>query len=317
MRPPVRLKEETMSNIYDLLKRAEEDKQAKGEGEEEHIVDIGDLEMKKMDLFPGFSTEEILAVSKEQGLPDGENVSVSPSCLTEMVQDIKKGLASLVRTALMGVEKANDAEFKKHSRDSVMKDYKKVDLVLRMLLSYIRMSQPILKKDTIHAILEEVLAGREKELRAKSITVVRKYHDQILETTVHEEQLRFILGSILQYTILATSVNGEISVVTKPVHLQKSLEEERIVPLKGRYSEVSIYCSYPGEHVSDLGKSLESSNFPQEEGLRSVVLVVRELVQKSQGSCEFEVDKKDLLRRITLRFPAERRQAVYYKPIHS
>ncbi len=306
-----------MSNIYDLLKRAEEDKQAKGETEDGPIVDIGDLEIKKMDLFPGFSAEEILAASKEQNLADGENVSVSPSCLTEMVQDIKKGLASLVRTALLGVEKANDAEFKRLSRDSVMKDYKKIDLVLRMLLSYIRMSQPILKKDTIHAILEEVLAGREKELRAKSITVVRKYHDQILETTVHEEQLRFILGSILQYTILATPAGGEISVVTKPVHLQKSLEEDRIVPLKGRYSEVSISYSYPGEKVTELGKGVEPPNFQQEEGLHSVVLVVRELVQKSQGSCEFEVDKKELRRRITLRFPAERRQAVYYKPVQS
>lgn len=125
---PIGLKEETMSNIYELLKRAEEDKEARGESEEMPIVEIGDLEIKKTDLFPGFATEEILAVSKEHGSPDGENVSLSPSCLAEMVQDIKKALASLVRTALLGVEKANDVEFTSHSRAGMMKDYKKIDL---------------------------------------------------------------------------------------------------------------------------------------------------------------------------------------------
>lgn len=179
------------------------------------------------------------------------------------------------------------------------------------------MSQPIVKKDTIHTILEELFARNQKEIQTKSIVVIKQYHDQILETTLHEEHLRFILGSVLQYAILATGANGEISVVTKPVHPLRSPDEEKIVPLKGRYSEVSIHCSYIGGLMGDPGKSPAAPSAPQEEGLHSVLLFVRELVEKNQGSFEFEVDKKELRRRITLRFPAERRQAVYYKPVRS
>lgn len=304
-----------MSTIYELLKKAEESKQPKGDGEGMPVLEIEDLELKETDNLRSSIMGEIPAASKEHTVSNGENVSLSSSCLIQMVQDIKVAISSMVRSSLVGLEKANDADLKKHSKSTIMKDYRKIDLVLRMLLSYIRMSQPMVKKETIHEILEELLTGSERDFQARSIVVTKQYHDQIPETTMHEEELRFILGSVLQYAILTTPVNGEITVITQPIHLHKSPEEEKIVSRKGRYSEVSIRCSHLDEQVGGAGKGPEALSPSQEGGVHSVLLVIRELMQKSQGSFELEIDKKELRKQITLRFPAERRQAVYYKPV--
>ena len=303
-----------MSTIYELLKKAEEGKLPRGDGESMPVLEIEDLELKQTDHLRGSMMEGIPTASKEHSVSNGEIVSLSSSCLIQMVQDIKVAISSMVRSSLVGLEKADDADLKKHSKSTIMKDYRKVDLVLRMLLSYIRMSQPMVKKETIHEILEELLTGSERDFQARSIVITKKYHDQLPETTMHEEELRFILGSVLQYAILATPVNGEITVVTQPIHLHKSPEEEKIVSLRGRYSEVSIRCSHHNEQMGGGGKVPEALSSSQEEGVHSVLLVIQELMQKSQGSFELETDRKELRKQITLRFPAERRQAVYYKP---
>ncbi len=297
-----------MSNIYELLKKAEDSKRPKGEGEEMPILEIRDLEIEKASGSPGPGLEEVLGGSQEPSLPEGESISLPAPCLIEMTRDIKKALDSMFRSSLLGLEKVNDPEVKRLSRTSVMRDYKKIDLVLKLFLSYVRMSQPVAKKDTIHAILEELLAGYQKELQDRSIVLTKDYHHQLLETTLHEEQLKFILGTVLQYAVLSASGNGEISVMTKPVLVQRLTEEEKIVPLKGRYSEVSIRWSFLGEPGKDSGRK-------PEEGLRSVLLIVRELLQKNQGNFEFQVDPRVSKKYITLRFPAERRQSFYYRPV--
>jgi hypothetical protein len=304
-----------MSNIYDLLKKAEDEKRTQSGNVP--ILEIGDLEARKSIDFSSPIMGEILARAEGVYLPDGEDVSLSSSCLIEMAQDIKRTLDAMFRSCLLGLEKANDAEVKRDSRASIMKNYKKIDLVLNIFLNYIRMSQPMIKKDTIHSILEDLLAGYQKELQDKSILVSKDYHAQLLEITVHEEQLRFILGSVLQYAILTTSVNGNLRVTTKPVVLQKSPEEEKIVSLRGRYSEVSIQCSFLERPSPDSRKKPEAPNPSQEEGFRSLLLVSRELVQRHQGSFEFKVDDRELRKCITLRFPAERRQSFYYKSARS
>ncbi len=104
---------------------------------------------------------------------------------------------------------------------------------------------------------------------------------------------------------------------TKPVLLQKAPEEEKIVPLKGRYSEVSIRCSLPENPVPDPGKRPEAPKPSQEEGFRSLLLVSRELIQRHQGSFELKVDDRELRKCVMLRFPAERRQSFYYKSARS
>ena len=304
-----------MSNIYDLLKKAEDDKRTRSE--DPPVLEVGALETTKAIDLSSPIMGEILARAEGVYLPDGEDIPLSSSCLVEMAKDIKKTLDAMVRSSLHGLEKANDAESKRDSRVNITKNYKKIDLVLNIFLNYIRMSQPVAKKDTIHTILDELLAGYQKELEDKSILVSKDYHAQILEITVHEEQVRFILGSILQYAILTTPVNGSLRVTTRPVLLQKSPEEEKIVPLKGRYSEVSIQCSFLERPAPDPGKKPGAPNPSQEEGFRSLLLVSRELVQKHQGSFEFKVDDSELRKCVTLRFPAERRQSFYYKSVRS
>jgi hypothetical protein len=306
---------EAMSNIYDLLKKAEDDKRA--QSGDAPILEVGALETSKAIDLSSPIMGEILARAEGVYLPDGEDIPLSSSCLIEMAKDIKKALEAMVRSSLHGLEKANEAEGKRDSRMSVMKNYKKIDLILNIFQNYIRMSQPVAKKDTIHTILDELLAGYQKELEDKSILVSKDYHAQLLEITIHEEQLRFILGSILQYAILTTPMNGSLRVGTRPVLLQKSPEEEKIVPLKGRYSEVSVLCSFLEKPALDPGKKPGAPNPSQEEGFRSLLLVSRELVQKHQGNFEFKVDDVEMRRSIIMRFPAERRQSFYYKSARS
>jgi nitrogen-specific signal transduction histidine kinase len=265
-------------------------------------------------------SEKKQPLSKDQGSQtrDG-SVSFTASFLTEMVQFIKNTLLSINNVNLLSVEKANDVEFRKYCRKSIYQDIKKIDSLLNALLNYININTPIVKKNTIHIILEEILEANEKQIQTKSIKILEKFEENLPETFIHDEQVRFILNSILQYAILSTPYEGSIGFLTRSIEEKGTGSTEdkgKVVPLKERRSiEVLIVSTSHKDALEQLEKPSEGPAVENEKEIGLILQLIRELIQRSQGMIEFEVDEKKTRTICTLRLPCERRQVVYYEPI--
>lgn len=254
-------------------------------------------------------------VPKEETLQNDESIAFSSSFLIEMAQFIKNTLVSINNANRLSMEKGDDLEFKKYCVRSVSHDIKKIDSILNTLLHYIHVNIPILKKNTIHLILEDILEAHEHSLQAKKIKVVRNFEENLPETFVHEEHVKFIINSILQYAILSTPRGGVIRFLTKSI-LQKGTGEDKIIPLKDRKSiEILIVSSDHESSLEPSENSPESPPFENEKTFGLILQLIKELVQRNQGLIEFEVDQKGSKTFFSMRLPGDRRKSVYYEPL--
>jgi light-regulated signal transduction histidine kinase (bacteriophytochrome) len=253
---------------------------------------------------------------KGKGPSNGQDTPFSSAFLIELVHRIKNTLTSIKKFTLVSADKFDDKEFRKQSLNKVTEDIRKIDSVLNSLLNYISINTPIVKSETLHLILEEILEANEKQLQNKQIKIFKKLEKDLPETSMHDEQVRFILNSIFQYAILSTPTNGIIGFLIKSLDGQKETPDKKISPKKnGAYIEVDI--GFMSNHTSS-GQSERTSGTahgPKEEGIQLILALVKEIIQKNRGEMIFQVDKKKPRTLITLKFPIERRKVIYYEPI--
>ena len=254
--------------------------------------------------------------SKENAPPGGiENFFLS-SFLPELIQSIKNTLISIKNTSLLSTDKFTDAEFRKVAPRSIAEEIKQIDSVLNSLLNYIHINTPIAKSNTISLILEEVLEANEKQILSKKIKIIKKCEKDLPETFIHDEQVRFILNSVLQYSILSTPAEGTIGFLIKSFDFHDGVFDEKISPERnGGYIEAAI--GFIGGKIStEQSKDIPSSPAIQKEEATKLILeLVKQTLQKNHGSMTHEVDPKKPRTLITLRFPIERRKVIYYEPI--
>ena len=273
-----------------------------------------------IDSFASFlkDSEKKAPPPKEPNLQVKEgSISFTSSFLIEMIQFIKNTLVSISNINHLSEEKFNDVEFRKYCHKSIYQDIKKIDSVLNALLNYINVNTPIVKKNTIHIILEEILEANEQQIESKKIKTLKKLERDLPETFVHDEQVRFILNSILQYAILSTPYDGSIGFLTRSIDQKGTgTGEEKVIPLKDRKNiEVLIISTGHKDPFEQLENAPEGPTIENEKTIGLILQLIRELIQRSQGMIEFEVDEKKTRTLFTLRLPCERRQVVYYEPI--
>lgn len=254
--------------------------------------------------------------SKEKVPPtETENPFLS-SFLIELIHLIKNTLISIKNISELSADQFNDVEFRKLSQRSITEDIKKIDSVLNSLLNYIHINTPITKSNTIFIILEEVLEANEKQIQHKNIKIFKKCGKDLPETFIHDEQVRFILNSVLQYAILSTPLDGTIGFLIKSFDFLNGTPDKKIPPERdGGYIEAAI--GFIGDKESmEQSKDIPSSSAVQkEEAIKLILQLVKEILQKNHGSMNYEFDPKKPRTLITLRFPIERRKVVYYEPI--
>jgi hypothetical protein len=254
--------------------------------------------------------------SQEKTPQKEEDTPFMSSFLPELIHSIKKTLISIKNTSQLSVDKFNDAEFRKYVQKSVTEDIKKIDSVLNSLLNYIHINTPIVKSDTISILLEEVLLANNKQLQCKQIKVVKKCEKDLPETFIHDEQLKFILNSVLQFAILSTPPEGTIGFLIKSFHFHHDRPDNTISPERnGGYIEAAIGFIGGKDHTEQSKDFPAYSAIQKEETTKLILQLVKEILQKNHGSMTYEIDPKKPRTLITLRFPIERRKVVHYEPI--
>jgi signal transduction histidine kinase len=254
--------------------------------------------------------------SKEDAPPRGKENSFLSSFLPELIQSIKSTLISIQNVSHHSADKLSDVEFRRYAQRSITEDIKRIDSVLNTLLNYIHINTPIVKSNTMSVILEEVLEANEKQILSKKIKIIKKCEKDLPETFIHDEQVRFILNSILQYSILSTPVEGTIGFLIKSFDFHNGGSDEKISPERnGGYIEAAI--GFIGERIAaEPSRDMASTpGIQKEETTKLILELVREILQRNHGSMTYEVDPRKPRTLITLRFPIERRKVIYYEPI--
>ena len=232
----------------------------------------------------------------------------------ELVHRIKNPLVSIKTFTQLLREKFGDSEFREYFYRIVTEDIERIDAVLNGLLNYIKINTPIEKANTVHFILEDVLRRHEVQLEDKKIRVFKKFEKDLPETVVHDEQLRYIFHSLLQYAIPSIPPNGSIGFLTKSLYVQRQTDDDKgVLQTDGRYIEVLIVFTGFKKPVEQLETALGIPALKQEESIELEMRLIKEIIEKNRGMIKFETSPKKPRTIISLKFPIERRKVIYYQ----
>jgi nitrogen-specific signal transduction histidine kinase len=223
---------------------------------------------------------------------------------TKSILDSIEGLAYLSR------EKFIDKEFGESFCSKITSDIEHIDLLMNGFLNYIKSTTPIIKKDTVNTLIDEVLKKHQTRLEERKIRILKRFEKELPETIVPDEQMTFILDSVLQYAMASILSGGIIEFSTKSFAPLKAIGEERV-------KNIEIMATFAGFQRPREQLAKESGLRPpqKEEGLDLLLQLVYAVVQENQGTMEHESGERKEKSSIVLKFPAERRKAAKYQPV--
>jgi hypothetical protein len=251
--------------------------------------------------------------SKLNYLTNEQIVPYLPPFLIELIQRIKDHLGSIRNYTQVSREKFSDREFGEYYYRAVTEDIEKMEMVLNGLIDYMRLGKPISKKNTVHTILEAVLKKCQTQLEEKGIKLLRRFEKDLPETVVPDEQLRYVLSSVLQYAIVVARPRWSIALSTKSVSLEKETSQaEGLFKKDGKQIRISVvFALRQGPNETTSGPS-SVQPVQKEEAPDILLRFVKEIVLRNHGTMKVGADEKRTKSFISLRFPAERRKVVYH-----
>ena len=252
--------------------------------------------------------------SKEKNLQNKQDPSFLSSFLVELIDTLKNTLGTVKNYTQISRGKFNDKEFGEYYYRAVTEDIEKMDMVLNSLLNYIKVQKPIRKKNTVHSIIEEVLKKYQAKLDEKGIRLFKKFEQDLPETIVPDEQLKYILSSVLQYAMASTPPHWNIGLSTRSFTLEKGAREiQDLFEKDGRYIEIAVvFPGYKKPNEPGLGTAI-----PQKEEASDLILrFVKGVVLRNRGIMKIGADEKKTKTFISLRFPVERRKVIYYQSVN-
>jgi two-component sensor histidine kinase len=249
--------------------------------------------------------------------PAGVDFSDSSVFFIELVHRIKNPLVSIKTFTQLLRDKFNDVEFRNYFYRIVTEDIEKIDGVLNGLLNYIKINHPIEKKDTIHSMIEDILKRYETQIETKKIKLLRKYEKDLPETILHEEQLRYIFTSLIQYALPSVPVSGSIGILTKSLDGREIAggdgEGTRARSKEQRYVEIMMVFTGYRKSVDPLDTLLGIPSLPEKETTDLEIRLIKEMIERNRGMMKFEVNEKKLRTIVSMRFPAERRRVITFQ----
>lgn len=249
--------------------------------------------------------------SKLNFLSGEQNTPFLSPLFIELIEHIKNTFSSVKSYTQLARGKFSDREFGEFFYRSITEDIEKMDMVLNGLINYVRLNTPVQKADTVHHFIEEVLRKHRAKLEEKGIKLFKKFEKDLPETVVPDEQLRYILSSVLQYAIGSVPPQGSIGLSTRSMVVEKETGQDLTLFQKdNRYIEISVILV---DYKRPIGQ-VKGPELPQKEGPLDLILrFVQEVVRRNRGMMRVEFDEKKTKTSIFLRLPVERRKVVYYQ----
>jgi nitrogen-specific signal transduction histidine kinase len=254
------------------------------------------------------------AKSNMDFLANERNAPLSNPFFVELIQHIKNSLGSIKNYTQISRGKFSNREFGEYYCRAVTEDVEKMEIVLNSLTDYMELHTPIRKMNTVHNIIEAVLKKHQVKLEEKGIKLLKRFEKDLPETVVPDEQLRYVLSSVLQYAMVVTPPSWNIALSTKSLLLEKEIgEAEGLCKRDGKQIEISVvFAVHPRLSEPTLGAAT-----PQKEEAPGILLrFVKEVVLRNHGTMKIGTNEKRTKILISLRFPVERRKVVYYQSLN-
>jgi hypothetical protein len=253
--------------------------------------------------------------SKENIIPNERAAFLLFPFFIDLIDQFKSILKNLKFFTRIVEEKIGDKKLGAFFNRIIAEDIKKIELVQNSLLHYIQINNPIIRTNTVNTLIEEELKKYQVHLEEKNVKLLKTLEEGLPETSVPDDQLRYIVSSVLQYVMALTHSNGYFGLYTRSGPPQKETGEDQISDKRERkYIEILMIFTSPKKQMAEGEPALEMPTRQKDGILELALRLVDEIIQKNHGLMKFEVDEKMAKTTISLRFPIERRKVVYYQP---
>jgi nitrogen-specific signal transduction histidine kinase len=161
-----------------------------------------------------------------------------------------------------------------------------------------------------------VLTKYETELEEKNVKTTETFEENLPETMVPDEQLKYILNSVLLYAVASALSGGSIEFSTRSLKLQRDVNRGQAFSEKvERCIEIRLVGSGVAKQGGGPGKTVEEILSPQKNrGFDLLLRLAKEVVQENRGKMRFETDEEKAKIAISLVLPVERRKAFFNRP---
>ncbi len=250
-------------------------------------------------------------------ISDQRNGSFLYPLIVELIQRIENSIESIRKLTQLSRGKFSDKVFGDHFQQIINGEVGKIDFLLDNVLNYIKINLTVNKKNTVHNIIEEMLQKYQSQLEGRKARVFKEFEKDLPEIVVPDDHIKYILNSLLQYSIILMPVNGSIGFATRSFTLQREAVGDKPSPEREmRYIEISTLFSGYKRPMEQFDTVLQTPVLQKEGMLDFELKLVAEMVRKNQGTMIFGPDEKKNRTSISLRFPVERRKIVCYQQIH-
>ena len=239
-----------------------------------------------------------------------------PPSFVELIHHARKCLTQLKDLLRLSNGRFVDKRFGEYFSQSFNKALSSLDTLLKEYLEYVRVSTPLEKKNTVHGLIEEILKKYQGLLEEKGIRLIKKFEQNLPETTVPEDSLRFILNSLLWYALTWISPIVSKGFLTQTLPLRIETTSKEGTPLKRERQDIEIIIILSG-HKEPLRVSASPVKMPvlEKEGVAGFMLrLIEDIVRDNRGEFRVETDGKKAWVLFSLTFPLERRKKTYYRP---
>jgi hypothetical protein len=269
------------------------------------------------DFFASFATQEENQGStfKQETPSNGQNGFSLSHHYVELFNRIKASLAAMQAYAFLSRDNSKDKELAEHFYKIVNADIEKTISLLDCFNDYINFSTPVLKSNTVNTLIEEVIKKHVSQFQEKKVNIIKKQFEKDLpETILPDEQLKYILNSVIECVLLSIPLNGNIGFLTRLFDIEAlTSEEKRQLQKDGKYLEILVVStSYekPGEQIEFV--PVIPAHPQQEEATELILKLAKEIIKKNRGMMRQKVYEDKKMTFISLILPIEKRNVLRY-----
>jgi hypothetical protein len=250
---------------------------------------------------------------KEKNSREDQQAPAFTPLLIELVHRIRGSFSTLKGLAEISRDKFREKNYGEYYTRVVTEEIARTESVLACFIDYLRINTPLQKQNTVHRLIEQALRRNDLALQEKRIRVTRKFESDIPETAVHDDQLTYILSSLVQHAVTLTAFEGTLGILTKVLAIQEAPRTEPSPEdSDGGFVEILIaFTRHPRSPESF--QSLPGLATPPAGETDDLILqLVRMIIQRNRGTLKFRFDQAKKSAYISLKLPVERRKIFVY-----
>jgi len=269
------------------------------------------------DFFASLANQEENQGStfKQETPSNGQNGFSLSLHHVELFNRVKASLAAMEAYAFLSLDNSKDKELAEHFYKIVNADIEKTISLLDCFNDYINFSTPVIKSNTVNTLIEEVTQKHVSQFEEKKVKIIKKQFEKDLpETILPDEQLKYILNSVIEYVLLSIPLNGNIGFLTRLFDIEAlTSEEKRQLQKDGKYLEILVVStSYEKSSEQIEFVPMIPAHHQQEEATELILKLAKEIVKKNRGMMRQKVYEDKKMTFISVILPIEKRNVVRY-----